>query len=60
MTLNGLAQKEGQPLAAPKAAPQKDADTLALEKMLTDNLGLEVTINHRNHGGQVRVEYKYP
>jgi len=53
-----LAQKEGQPAAAPKAPAQKDADTLALEKMLSDNLGLKVSINHRGGGGQVRVDYK--
>ncbi|MCP4319896.1 MAG: ParB/RepB/Spo0J family partition protein [Hyphomicrobiales bacterium] len=53
-----LAQKDSQPASQPKPPPQKDADTLALEKMLTDNLGLKVTINHRDGGGQVRVEYR--
>ena len=53
-----LAQKESQPASTPKPAPPKDADTLALEKMLSDNLGLKVTINHHNNGGQVRVEYR--
>jgi ParB family chromosome partitioning protein len=36
----------------------KDADTLALEKMLGDSLGLAVKIAHRKDGsGEVRVRY---
>ena len=38
----------------PKA---KDADTRALEKSLSDLLGLEVTIDHKSSGGQVRIHY---
>ncbi len=53
-----LAQKESQPVSTPRPPVQKDADTLALEKMLSDNLGLNVTISHRGSGGQVRVDYK--
>ncbi|MEM6463672.1 MAG: ParB/RepB/Spo0J family partition protein [Pseudomonadota bacterium] len=54
-----LAQKDAQPASKDAVSvPQKDADTLALEKMLTDNLGLKVSINHRSNGGQVRVEYR--
>ena len=55
-----LAQKDGEPASSPPraAAPAKDADTLALEKMLTDNLGLKVTISHRSGGGQVKVDYR--
>lgn len=53
-----LAQKESQPTSRSRSVAQKDADTLALEKMLSDNLGLNVTINHRSGGGQVRVDYK--
>jgi ParB family chromosome partitioning protein len=37
---------------------QKDADTRALEKSLSDRLGLAVTIDHRANGGEVRVDYK--
>jgi ParB family chromosome partitioning protein len=36
----------------------KDADTRALEKTLSDALGLEVTIAHKASGGEVRVRYK--
>lgn len=54
-----LAQRENAPEGpATKPAPKKDADTLALEKMLSDNLGLKVTISHKNSGGQVKVEYR--
>ncbi|PZU21474.1 MAG: chromosome partitioning protein ParB [Shinella sp.] len=38
--------------------PEKDSDTLALERSLTDALGLDVKINHRASGGQVRISYK--
>ncbi|ABC92862.1 chromosome partitioning protein B [Rhizobium etli CFN 42] len=37
---------------------QKDSDTLALERTLSDALGLEVAINHRNGGGQIKIAYK--
>lgn len=42
--------------AAPK--PDKDADTLALEKMLSDATGVNVAINHKNRGGEIRIAYK--
>lgn len=43
-------------LSAPKA--EKDSDTLALERSLTDRLGLSVAINHKGDGGQLRINYK--
>ena len=36
----------------------KDADTRALEKSLSDRIGLSVTIDHKAHGGHVTVTYK--
>ena len=36
----------------------KDADTLALERTLSDVLGLDVTVNHKGNGGQLRIDYK--
>lgn len=36
----------------------KDADTEALERALSDALGLLVTIDHRDTGGEVRIRYK--
>ncbi|SCB61477.1 chromosome partitioning protein, ParB family [Rhizobium aethiopicum] len=37
---------------------QKDSDTLALERTLSDALGLEVSINHKTGGGQIKISYK--
>ncbi|OWV73526.1 chromosome partitioning protein ParB [Rhizobium sp. R339] len=37
---------------------QKDSDTLALERTLSDALGLEVSINHKTSGGQIKISYK--
>jgi ParB family chromosome partitioning protein len=38
--------------------PSKDADTRALEKSLSDRIGLSVTIDHKGNGGQVTVTYR--
>lgn len=38
--------------------PAKDADTRALEKALSDTLGLAVVIDHKKGGGQLRIHYK--
>ena len=40
-----------------KSAPLKDADTRALEKVLTDGLGMIVEINHAGETGAVVVRY---
>ena len=37
---------------------EKDADTVALERTLSDVLGLDVTVNHKGSGGQLRIAYK--
>ncbi len=50
------AQEGGSSSGQPKDS--KDADTLALEKTLSDSLGLDVTIQHKSGGGQVRIGYK--
>ena len=52
-----------QPDATPKARkppqqPEKDPDTLALEKLLSDVTGLSVAISHREKGGEVRIGYR--
>ncbi|MGI6855627.1 ParB/RepB/Spo0J family partition protein [Mesorhizobium sp. 1B3] len=52
-----------QPQAAtkervPSAGQDKDPDTLALEKLLTDVTGLRVTISHKDKGGEVRIAYR--
>lgn len=37
---------------------KKDPDTRALEKRLSDTLGLEVTVDHRGEGGTLMIKYK--
>lgn len=39
-------------------APQKDADTLALEKRLSDALGMAVVLDHKGDGGKLEIRYK--
>ncbi|TPK39244.1 ParB/RepB/Spo0J family partition protein [Mesorhizobium sp. B2-5-4] len=46
----------GTKSAAP--AVEKDADTLALEKLLTDTTGMIVTVDHKGKGGVLRVAYR--
>jgi ParB family chromosome partitioning protein len=42
-----------------RKAAGKDADTLALEKALSDELGLSVSITHKGEaGGEVRIRYR--
>ncbi|MFS8047163.1 ParB/RepB/Spo0J family partition protein [Rhizobium sp. BR 314] len=50
------AQNDPRPPGAHR--DEKDSDTLALERTLSDTLGLDVSINHRGNGGQVRISYK--
>jgi ParB family transcriptional regulator, chromosome partitioning protein len=50
----GGGRKKG---AGGRKARPKDADTRALEKSLSDLLGLEVTIQHRAGKGEVRIKY---
>jgi ParB family chromosome partitioning protein len=40
-----------------KAGAAKDADTRALEKRLSDALGLEVSVEQRGEGGTLRIKY---
>jgi ParB family chromosome partitioning protein len=59
--VEALAQAEAQGdtnRKAGKTAPaEKDADTKALEKLLSDVTGMKVEINHRERGGDVRIRY---
>ena len=51
--------REKNPSARRKSAVEKDADTRALEKQLTDIVGLHVAIKHKDKmGGQVLISYK--
>jgi ParB family chromosome partitioning protein len=36
----------------------KDADTKALERRLSDALGLDVTVDHRGQGGTLHIKYR--
>jgi len=40
------------------AASSKSADTLAMEKRLSDQLGLAVSIDHRRGGGVISIRYR--
>jgi ParB family chromosome partitioning protein len=54
------AEQPDKPKSGPKRSPsaQKDADTRALERVLSDVLGMTVTIDHQGDGGEVRIEYR--
>jgi ParB family chromosome partitioning protein len=59
--VEALAQERAQ--ASGKAVKSrqrvtKDADTAALEKRLSDALGLSVTIDHRGQGGVLTIRYR--
>lgn len=58
-----LAQKQAQSEATgdkptKSAKASKDSDTLALEKTLSDVLGLKVTIDHKERGGKLEIKYR--
>lgn len=55
-----LAQQpiETKPDDKPKIVAVKGADTLSLEKLLSDVTGLKVVISHRDPGGDIRISYK--
>jgi len=65
----GLSVRQAEALAQAPAAPvrdsrssapaEKDADTIALEKLLGDTIGMKVSIAHKERGGgELRVAYK--
>ena len=64
----GLSVREAEALSQKREAPvlkkrgvepaQKDADTLALEKRLSDALGLHVAIDHKDQGGRIEIRYR--
>jgi len=51
------ARNGGEPKPNKSAPVEKDADTKALEKLLSDVTGMKVEINHRERGGEVKVRY---
>jgi ParB family chromosome partitioning protein len=42
----------------PPRRSAKDADTVALEKRLSDALGLQVSVDHRGEGGILHIHYR--
>ena len=44
--------------SAPEAGESRDADTVALERRLSDALGLSVSLSHSERGGKVEIRYK--
>ncbi len=59
--VEAMARQSGKEQAAavkPKRPPGKDADTTALEKRLSDVLGLQVSIEHRDGHGTLQIHYR--
>ncbi len=59
--VEALARKSGKEQAKevkPKKRAGKDADTIALEKRLSDALGLQVSVDHRGKGGVLQIHYR--
>jgi ParB family chromosome partitioning protein len=54
----GVPERKPQKARASDAAKAKDPDTIALEKRVSDALGLAVTVNHRDPGGSVQISYR--
>jgi ParB family chromosome partitioning protein len=53
----GASQKDGPPRER-SLKPAKDADTRALERELSQTLGLKVAISHNGESGDVRISYR--
>lgn len=55
-----LAQSANDDVVKPNgpSKPTKDADTLALERRLSDALGLKVSVSHGDSGGNLKIDYK--
>lgn len=49
---------EGGKVPAARRRTAKDPDTIALERTLSDVLGLKVALDHRGEGGELRIRYK--
>jgi ParB family chromosome partitioning protein len=57
--VEALAREDGNKSKQKARKPRgKNADTLALEKRVSDALGLKVTIDHREGTGTVHVQYR--
>jgi ParB family transcriptional regulator, chromosome partitioning protein len=54
--VEALARDHGKSQGQPPR--QKDADTVAMEKHVSDALGLAVTVDHSGNGGAVHIKYR--
>jgi len=50
--------KDGPRVSGGGGAGAKDADTLDMERRLSEALGLEVTIADKNGAGEIKIAYK--
>ena len=50
--------QSARPKNAPRTRPEKDPDTLGLEKILEDLLGMTVAISHGERGGEIKIKYR--
>ncbi len=53
-----LMKRRLAPQPAPETKAARDADTVALEKRLSDVLGMSVAIDHKEKGGKLEIRYK--
>ncbi|MEA2903900.1 MAG: ParB family transcriptional regulator, chromosome partitioning protein, partial [Alphaproteobacteria bacterium] len=56
-----MARESGKQQAGelkPKRRSGKDADTVALEKRVSDALGLQVSVDHRGEAGTLQIHYR--
>jgi len=53
-----LAASQSRPKGAAPERPSRDADVAALERDLTERLGLRISIRHQGKGGEVVIRYR--
>jgi ParB family chromosome partitioning protein len=53
-----LAASQSRPKGATPERPGRDADVAALERDLTERLGLRISIRHQGKGGEVVIRYR--
>jgi ParB family transcriptional regulator, chromosome partitioning protein len=58
MRKDGATEARGAGPETKGSEATKDPDTRALEKRLSDALGLEVGVDHRGEGGTLRIKYR--
>lgn len=53
-----LVRSAAHPRRRARATPAQDADTRAIERSLSDRLGLTVKVKHRREGGWIEIRYR--